>query len=95
MAPLESQMMGIPTVILDRAGSRETILSTTVNDPVGYLVHNEDELFRSISHFVQFFSLPKCVSSVNFSHPKSYFFRPRLSLDLLNLMQKITEEKSY
>ena len=34
MAPLECQMSGISTVILDRAGARETIVANMSDEPV-------------------------------------------------------------
>ena len=34
MAPLECQMTGISTVILDRAGARETIVTNVSDEPV-------------------------------------------------------------
>jgi hypothetical protein len=45
MASLESQMAGFPTVILDRGGAREAILSDDDDYPVGYLVQSEEELW--------------------------------------------------
>lgn len=44
MASLESQMAGFPTIIMDRGGAREAILSDDDDQPVGYLVHTEEEL---------------------------------------------------
>jgi len=88
MASLECQMMDIPTVILDRAGARETIVTNEVGEPVGYLVDSEESLFRIISHYVEEKTLPKWLSNVNFSHKKPYFSRERLSWDLLALMSK-------
>lgn len=34
MAPLESQIAGFPTIILDRAGARETIVTNVSDEPV-------------------------------------------------------------
>lgn len=59
MASLECQMMDIPTVILDRAGARETIVTNEVGEPVGYLVDSEESLFRIISHYVEEKTFPK------------------------------------
>lgn len=44
MASLESQMAGFPTIIMDRGGAREAILSDDHDEPVGYLVHTEEDL---------------------------------------------------
>jgi len=37
-------MAGFPTIIMDRGGAREAILSDRDDQPVGYLVHTEEEL---------------------------------------------------
>lgn len=44
MASLESQMAGLSTVILDRGGASEAILSDDHDEPVGYLVDSEEHL---------------------------------------------------
>jgi len=88
MAPLESQVAGISTVILDSAGARETIVTNLSDEPVGYLVDSEEELFRIISRYVQEKTFPKSVSNVNFSHHKDYFTPERLSSDLLSIINK-------
>ena len=49
MASLESQMAGFETIIMDSGGASEAILSDDDDYPVGYLVHSEEELFRTIS----------------------------------------------
>ena len=49
MASLESQMAGFETIIMDSGGASEAILSDDHDEPVGYLVHSEEELFRTIS----------------------------------------------
>ncbi len=88
MAPLESQIAGISTVILDSAGARETIVTNLSDEPVGYLVESEEDLFRIISHYVQEKTFPKSVSNVNFSHHRDYFTTERLSSDLLSIINK-------
>lgn len=49
MASLESQMAGFETIIMDSGGASEAILSDDDDHPVGYLVHSEEELLRTIS----------------------------------------------
>jgi hypothetical protein len=88
IAPLESQVAGISTVILDSAGARETIVTNVSDEPVGYLVESEEHLFRIISHYVQEKTFPKSVSNVNFSHHRDYFTTDRLSSDLLSIINK-------
>jgi glycosyltransferase involved in cell wall biosynthesis len=88
MASLESQMAGLSTVIMDSGGASEAILSDDHDEPVGYLVHTEEDLFRIISHYVQQKTFPKQLSNVNFSHKRDYFSPTRLSSDLLSLMSK-------
>jgi glycosyltransferase involved in cell wall biosynthesis len=89
MASLESQMAGFPTVILDRGGAREAILSDDDDYPVGYLVQSEEELWWTISRYVQNKILEKQMSNVNFSHKRDYFSPERLSRDLLSIITKI------
>lgn len=88
MASLESQMAGFETIIMDSGGASEAILSDDDDHPVGYLVHLEEELFRTISWYVQQKTFQKQLSNVNFSHKRDYFSPTRLSSDLLSLMSK-------
>lgn len=88
MASLESQMAGFETIIMDSGGASEAILSDDHDEPVGYLVHSEEELFRTISWYVQQKTFQKQLSNVNFSHKRDYFSPTRLSSDLLSLMSK-------
>lgn len=88
MASLESQMAGFETIIMDSGGASEAILSDDHDEPVGYLVHSEEELFRTISGYVQQKTFQKQLSNVNFSHKRDYFSPSRLSSDLLSLMSK-------
>jgi glycosyltransferase involved in cell wall biosynthesis len=88
MAPLEAQMAGISTVILDSGGARETILTNVSGEPVWYLVQSEEDLFRTISHYVQKKMFPKSLSNVNFFHNRAYYTPERLSSDLLSIIDK-------
>lgn len=88
MASLESQMAGLSTVIMDSGGASEAILSDDDDQPVGYLVHSEEELLWTISRYVQNKIPEKQMSNVNFSHKRDYFSPTRLSSDLLSLMSK-------
>jgi glycosyltransferase involved in cell wall biosynthesis len=89
MAPLECQMTGISTVILDRAGARETIVTDVSGEPVWYLVDSEDSLFATVSYYLEHKMFPEQLSIVNFSHQKSYYLPERLSRDLLSVISKI------
>lgn len=89
MASLESQMAGFPTMIMDRGGAREAILSDDDHQLVGHLVHSEEELLWTISRYVQNKILEKQMSNVNFSHKRDYFSPQRLSRDLLSIITKI------
>lgn len=44
MAPLEAQATGISTLILDRGGARETLMSDVSGEYVGRLVDTESDL---------------------------------------------------
>jgi glycosyltransferase involved in cell wall biosynthesis len=89
MAPLECQMTGVSTVILDRAGARETIVTDVSGEPVWYLVDSEESLFSTVSYYLAHKMFPEQLSIVNFSHQKSYFLPERLSRDLLSVISKI------
>jgi hypothetical protein len=91
MAPLECQLAGLSTVILDRGGARETMLSSDDDQPVGHLVQSEDELFATIQHYTEYKSFPEVLSNVNFSHKKDYFSPERLSSDLLSVINKTSQ----
>ncbi len=88
MAPLEAQAAGISTIILDSGGARETILTNLSDEPVGYLVDSEEELFRTIRDYVKIKSFPKKLSNVNFSHKREYFTPERLSSDIISVIEK-------
>ncbi len=91
MAPLESQMAWFSTIILDRAGARETIVTNVSDEAVWYLVESEDELFSTLCTYMDKKVFPKKMSNVNFYHHKDYFSVSRLSSDLLSIINK-TEE---
>ena len=88
IAPLESQMAWFSTVILDRAGARETIVTNVTGVPVWYLVESEDEIFSTICTYMNKKVFPKKMSNVNFYHHKDYFSLSRLSSDLLSVINK-------
>ena len=88
MSALESQAANIPTIILDRGGARETILSNLSDELVGHLVDSEEMLFATICYFIEHKMFPENMSIVNFSHHRDYFTLQRLSDDLLILMSK-------
>lgn len=88
MAPLECQIAGIPTIILDRAGSTETAVMSTDGESVGYFVQSESDIVSLLTHYLSHTSFQKSVSNVNFSHSQSYFFSERLSSDIGLLISK-------
>ena len=88
MAPLESQAAGISTLILDRGGARETLLSDVSGETVGRLVDSIEDLYATASYFMKNKKFPKHLSIVNFSHTIDYFTPERLSSDLLSVINK-------
>ncbi len=88
MASLEAQVAGMSTLIMDRGGAGETIVSEDDDKLVGRLVHSEEELFAQIQSYLTHKTFQKDLSIVNFSHHRDYFKRERLSHDLLILMSK-------
>ena len=91
MAPLESQSTGISTLILDRGGARETLVSDVSGEPVGRLVDTESELCAAACYFVTHKKFPENMSIVNFSHTIDYFSPQRLSSDLLSIINKTSD----
>jgi hypothetical protein len=94
MAPLEAQSTGISTLILDRGGARETLLSDVSGEPVARLVDSEEDLYSTLSYFIAHKKFPKDMSIVNFFHTIEYFSPVRLSSDLLSLINKTKQNKS-
>lgn len=88
MASLESQMAGISTLILDRGGARETMLSSDDDVPVSYLVQGESELLATISYYMMHKNFPKPLSNVNFYYKKDDFSLERLSSDIRSVINK-------
>jgi len=91
MAPLEAQSTGISTLILDRGGARETLVSDVSGNCVGQLVDSEEELYSTVSYFITHKKFPKNMSIVNFCHTIDYFTPQRLSSDLLSVINKTRE----
>lgn len=88
MAPLECQMAGISTLVLDNGGARETMLSSDDNIPVGYLVQSEEDLSARVSYYIEHKFFDEKMSNVNFYHTKDYYSPDRLSSDLLSVINK-------
>lgn len=88
MASLEAQIVGMSTLILDKGGAGETIVSEDDDSLVWHLVDSEDELCSRIQYYIDHKKFQKNMSIVNFSHHRDYFNPDRLSHDLLILMSK-------
>lgn len=88
MDPLECQIAGIPTLVLDRAGSTETAVMSRDGEPVGFFVQSESDIISLLTYYLSHISFQKSVSNVNFSHSQSYFFSERLSSDIGLLISK-------
>lgn len=88
MASLEAQIAGMSTLILDRGGAGETIVSEDDDKFVGHLVDSEEDLFAQAQYYLIHKTFQKHLSIVNFSHHRDYFKPERLSHDLLILMSK-------
>jgi glycosyltransferase involved in cell wall biosynthesis len=91
MAPLEAQSTGISTLILDRGGARETLVSDVSGECVGRLVDTESDLCAAARYFITHKKFPENMSIVNFSHTIDYFTPQRLSSDLLSIINKTRE----
>ncbi len=81
-------MVGMSTVILDRGGAGETIVSEDDDSLVGHLVDSEEDLLATVRHYIEHKKFQKHLSIVNFSHHRDYFYPTRLPHDLLVLMSK-------
>lgn len=91
MTSLEAQSTGISTLILDRGGARETLVSDVSGECVGRLVDTESELCATARYFIIHKKFPENMSIVNFSHTIDYFTLQRLSSDLLSAINKTKE----
>lgn len=87
MSSLEAQIAGLPTIILDRGGARETVLLDSASQPIAQLVHTEEEITAAITYFIQQRSLHNSVSNVNFCHQREYFSPSRLDVDIRSLIE--------
>jgi glycosyltransferase involved in cell wall biosynthesis len=89
MCPLEAQIAGLPTIIFDKWGARETQLLDSFWQPMAQLVHTETEIIEAITYFIQQKSLHKSMSNVNFCHHTEYFSPSRLDADIRSLIDSV------
>jgi glycosyltransferase involved in cell wall biosynthesis len=89
MAPLEAQIAGLPVIILDKGGARETVLLDNNHEPMAQLIDSENEIIPAITYFIQQRSLQKRMSNVNFCHQREYFTVSRLDAEIRSLIDSI------